>query len=271
MNVLLPGAREIDLTAVLEHYREHGYARVGSVIEPAFLDLLRRRAEDIMLGRITVAGLFFQHDSATGRYEDLPYGQGYVGPSLAYRKIEKLERDDAYRALLDNALFERIVRAVLGRGGAGDDAIRDVSIYRAVLFGKAARASSPIPWHQDGGLFWGLDRDPELQIWTALDDAGLGAGCLEVIPGSHEAGLATRNGGVVPAAHVDSARAEERAVPLPATAGDVILVHNMLWHRSGPNTTDAPRRAFTVCYMSAETRCLRKKHAPREFVRVFRG
>ena len=26
---------------------------------------------------------------------------------------------------------------------------------------------------QDGGRLWGLSRDPELQIWTALDDAPL--------------------------------------------------------------------------------------------------
>jgi hypothetical protein len=35
------------------------------------------------------------------------------------------------------------------------------------------------------------------------------------------------------------------------------------------NETATPRRAFTVCFMSAETRCLRTKRAPRSFVRVF--
>jgi hypothetical protein len=48
-----------------------------------------------------------------------------------------------------------------------------------------------------------------------------------------------------------------------------VLIHNMLWHRSGVNTTDAPRRGLTVCYLSAETRCVRKKKAPRAFLRVF--
>ena len=32
---------------------------------------------------------------------------------------------------------------------------------------------------------------------------------------------------------------------------------------------DKPRRAFSVCYMSADTRCTRKKRAPRQFFRVF--
>ena len=35
------------------------------------------------------------------------------------------------------------------------------------------------------------------------------------------------------------------------------------------NRTDIPRRAFSVCYMSGATRCLRKKRAPRAFFPVF--
>ncbi len=56
---------------------------------------------------------------------------------------------------------------------------------------------------------------------------------------------------------------------MPARAGEALLIHNHLWHRSGVNGTALPRRAFTVCYMAAETRCLRRKRAPRSFVRVF--
>ena len=63
--------------------------------------------------------------------------------------------------------------------------------------------------------------------------------------------------------------AAEAAIPVPAKAGEVLLIHTQLWHRSGVNRTDAPRRGLTVCYMSAETRCRRKRRAPRSFVRVF--
>ena len=64
-------------------------------------------------------------------------------------------------------------------------------------------AATDLPWHQDGGNFWGLDRDPVLQIWTALDDAPLDGGCVEVVAGTHLAGLATPLGGVVPKDHVE--------------------------------------------------------------------
>lgn len=258
--VLLPEAELVDIDAAFATYRRDGYARVGRVVAPEYLQRLRERADDLMLGRVVVPGMFFQHDAETGRYEDLAYGAGFVGPSLKYRKIEKLERDDVFRALLDNTLFERIVRAVIPGG---------IAIYRATMFAKAAGSSSPLPWHQDGGSYWGLDRDPELQIWTALDDAPIEAGCLELVPGSHAPGLATPLGGVIPADVVASREAERRSVLVPAVAGEVVLIHNHLWHRSGRNTSERPRRAFTVCYMSDETRCLRKKRAPRTFERVF--
>jgi ectoine hydroxylase-related dioxygenase (phytanoyl-CoA dioxygenase family) len=146
-----------------------------------------------------------------------------------------------------------------------------VNLYRATLFTKAAEGGTDLPWHQDGGDFWGLDREGELQIWTALDDASVDAGCVEVIDRSHRGGLATPLGGTIPAHLLASARAPERARPLPASAGEVLLIHNHLWHRSGRNTTGHIRRAFTVSYLDARTRCTRKKRAPRTFPRVWGG
>jgi ectoine hydroxylase-related dioxygenase (phytanoyl-CoA dioxygenase family) len=248
------------LDGVLAHFDEHGYARLGKVMSDETLALLRERADAIMLGRVSIEGLFYQLDTETGAYDDLVFGRGYEGPSLNYRKIEKLERDDRFRACIDHPLFEKIARALI----AGP-----IVIYRAVLMNKGSGGGTVLPWHQDGGLFWGLDRDPILQIWTALDDAPIDAGCVEVVPGSHKAGLATPLGGVIPDDHVRRREAEANRLLLPAEAGEAILLHNHLWHRSLVNRTGKARRAFSVCYMSADTKCTRKKRAPREFVRVF--
>jgi len=250
----------IDLERVLADFARDGYARLGRCLSDAGLAALRSRAEDLMLGRCPDPGLFFQLDTQTGAYADLAFGRGYEGPSLNYRKLEKLEKDDLFLAWLRNSLFQRIAQTWVGE---------HVVLYRAVLMSKAASGGTVLPWHQDGGLFWGLDREPSLQIWTALDDAPAEAGAVEVLPGSHLAGLATPQGGVVPASHVCAAQAELRCVPLPARAGEVLLLHNHAWHRSLVNRTARPRRAFSVCYMSADTRCTRRKRAPREFFRVF--
>jgi hypothetical protein len=251
------------IDAATGHWREHGWARLGRVASEHDLAPLRARADDVMQGRVVHEGLFFQHDAESGRYEDLEFGRGWVGPSDAYRKIEKLERDPVFRGWIENPVFERVVRAVVG------DA---VAIYRATLFSKSMRGGTELPWHQDGGSFWGLDRDPELQLWTALDDVPAESGCIEVVDGSHLGGLATPLGGTIPADVVARAGADARRLALPARSGEVLLIHNHLWHRSGNNATGRPRRAFTVAFMHASTRCMRrprKGKLPREFVRVF--
>jgi hypothetical protein len=250
----------LDVVAVLKNFERTGFSRLGPVLSDQGLQALGERLEDLMLGRQRVEGLFFQPDAPSGRYEDLRFGLGWQGPSLEYRKIEKLERDPLFRAWIENPLFARIARAFIGE---------PVALYRAVTFVKSASGGTALPWHQDGGDFWGIDRMPSLQIWTALDDAPVEAGCLEVVPGSHLRGLATPKGGTIPDARVEEDLRAGRVVPLPARAGEALLVHNAVWHRSGVNTTGRRRAALSICYMSAATRCLRKRRAPREFVRVF--
>jgi phytanoyl-CoA hydroxylase len=252
----------LDVETAVDHWRTHGYARLGPVLDAARLTELRDRADAIMRGEVVVPGLFFQHDARTGRYEDLEHGKGWEGPSLAYRKIEKLERDDVFRRLVDEPRYAPLVRATYP-GAAG------ATVYRAILMSKPAGGGTPLPWHQDGGQFWGLDREPVCQIWTALDDAPEDGGCVEVLPGSHRAGLATPLGGVVPAALVAAEDADARAVSLPVRAGEALLLHNHVWHRSARSLTGAQRRAFSVCYLDAATRCRRRKGAPRTFFSAF--
>ncbi|MCP3162243.1 phytanoyl-CoA dioxygenase family protein [Myxococcus qinghaiensis] len=259
--MLREDAKDVDIDRALAHYAEHGYARLGRVLDESGLESLRERADDLMLGRVVYPGMFFQPDATTGRYEDAPLGLGWQGPSLDYRKLEKLEKDPRFLAWMENPLFERVVRARIPG---------DIVLYRAILFHKGQAGGSNLPWHQDGGRLWGLTREPELQLWTALDDAPEDGGCLEVVPGTHKAGLVTELGGVIPPDAVAAQDAERRALPLPALAGEVILVHNHLWHRSGRGRPGVRRRAFSACYMSADTRCVRKKKAPRVFPPLFR-
>jgi len=231
---------------VLEHFAEHGYARLGRVCPEAIRRELVDRAEALMLGADPDLGLFFQLNA------------GWVGPSLNYRKVERLERDEVFLAWIRNPVFEGLATALLGP---------QVALYRSVLWNKAADTNMAVPWHQDDGRFWGLDRPPSLQFWTALDDAPLEAGCLEVVPGSHRGGLATPEGGTLPPDRL--AEAEAASVALPAERGEVILVHNHVWHRTGQNSSGRPRRAVSASVLDGAARCRRKRRAPREFLRLW--
>jgi len=259
-NLLDVDGATFDLAPALAGFSSQGYARLGRVVSEEAIFALGARVDDLMTARVRHDGLFFQRDSPTGRYEDLEFGKGWQGPASEYRKIEKLELDPVFRAFIENPLHERIARALIEG---------PIALYRAVVFTKSAKGGTALPWHQDGGVFWGVSPAPFLQIWTAIDDCPARAGCVEVLPGSHLDGLATPEGGVIVPEQLRKARVEERAVPLPARAGESILIHNHLWHRSGTNATGRRRSALSVCLMTASARCLRKKREPRQFVRLF--
>jgi hypothetical protein len=250
----------IDRAAAIADFGRDGYARLGPVLDPMTLEGLRQRTTELMLGQVVHPGLFFQMDAASGDYRDAPLGLGWQGPSLRYRKLEKLELDERFRLLIAHPALEPVIRELIPGG---------VALYRAIVFSKAAEGGSEIPWHQDAGRLWGLDRSPLLQVWTALDDAPADGGCLEVVPGTHALGLATPLGGLVPADQVARERAEARAVALPVAAGESLLLHNLVWHRSGRTRTGLRRLAFSACYLDLETRCVRRRRAPRQFFRVF--
>ncbi len=252
-----------ELAAAIATYRERGFAVLPGVVPEGTLEALRERAADIMAGRVDPTPFFFQGDAPSGRYEDAPLGEGrWAGPST-YRKIEKLERDPRFFDYLRNDLFARIARVVLGERG--------VTLYRAILMTKPAAATTPggtdLPWHQDGGQLWGLARSPELQLWTALDDAPLAAGCMRIALGTHHRGLASPLGGAVPSEVAASTTLD--VVEVPAKAGDLVLLHNLVWHASGLNHTASIRRAFSACLLSADNHCTRRRKTPRTFVRLF--
>jgi len=250
----------LDLDSCLADFAERGFARLGPVLTEAAAEALAGRADALMQGDEPFPGLFYQHDSDSGDYADLRFKTGWVGPSPRYRKLERLELDPAFLGFIENPLFERIGRALLGE---------QIHLYRAVLWNKAATGGMATPWHQDDGRFWGLDRPPFLQIWTALDDAPVAAGCMEVLPGSHLHGLASPEGGTISEASLQVAEAETKALALPARRGEAFMVHNHTWHRTGRNQLDVPRRAVSVSFLGGDVKCTRKRRRPREFRRLF--
>ena len=149
MNLLHEDAQSLDVHDVLQRFQRDGYARLGRIASDEALEAMRTRSDDLMLGRVTYDGLFYQLDTETGRYEELVYGRGWEGPSLNYRKIEKVERDPVFLSWIENPLVERVVRARIEG---------DVVLYRAVIMSKSANGGTNLPWHQDGGAFWEIGR-----------------------------------------------------------------------------------------------------------------
>jgi phytanoyl-CoA hydroxylase len=237
--------------AELSEFEQQGLLRLGRVLTDEQLIGLRERINQIMLGEVSYPDMLMQLDSDSGRYEDAPEQTvGFKGPTLSYRKIEQLEQDPRFLRYLQNHLFAAIARRFIGP---------DVAAYRCMFMNKPALQGTLLPWHQDGGEQWGLDRDPPITLWLALDDATIQNGCVEVVPGTHRLGLLSARGHTI--TEEQAARyCSEGAVHLELKAGECVLLHNFLLHRSGRNDTARPRRAFSVCLMDANTRLKKDPH-----------
>jgi len=95
-------------------------------------------------------------------------------------------------------------------------------------------------------------------VWTALTPASVDNGCVQVVRGSHKAGLLSKRGHTLSSTDVtrvvEEARARGDVVDLELAPGESVLCHNWTVHQSGTNVTSAPRRGFSVNYVDARTR-----------------
>lgn len=230
-------------------YEELGYLNLGKLLSDDDLATLRSEIDAIMLGTASIDydRLLMQLDSETGKYEDAGVQSlGHKGATLKYRKIQNLEHDPLFREYLDRPVFAELSARVYGQGVP-------IACFRAMFMNKPARQGTLLPWHQDAWAY--LDRQPLVTVWTALDPATKANGCVQVIPGSHRLGRINPDdySGYLNAAQVAEHCPEDKIVYAEMAAGEVLLLHNWLLHRSDTNATDNPRRGFSVCYMDGRT------------------
>ncbi|WP_148075647.1 phytanoyl-CoA dioxygenase family protein [Bythopirellula goksoeyrii] len=131
----------------------------------------------------------------------------------------------------------------------------------------------PFPWHQDNA-YGELDPYNALTCLTALDDTDLDNGCLWIIPGSHKQGqLAFARSKVDRAAlrPVEMKANEKNAIPVPMKAGDCLVFHCHMMHRSeGNRSKDRDRRVLFLRYADADAVEVYNDRKPR-LGRLIRG
>lgn len=99
--------------------------------------------------------------------------------------------------------------------------------------------------HQDGAYWPGLGLDPSrfLTAVLFLDDNPVEKGPIECMRGPHTGLLTDANWIADP----DDSQLGE-FIPVAARAGDLLLLHAMTPHRSGPNRSNAMRRTLMFTY-----------------------
>eukprot|EP01130_Rhizamoeba_saxonica_P000991 TRINITY_DN1086_c0_g1_i2.p1 TRINITY_DN1086_c0_g1~~TRINITY_DN1086_c0_g1_i2.p1 ORF type:complete len:180 (-),score=26.25 TRINITY_DN1086_c0_g1_i2:39-578(-) len=155
-------------------------------------------------------------------------------------------------AILQRPLFREISDVVYGKHAA-------ISIYRAMMFNKPIGTGLSLPWHQDGGDWWSLDRDPLFFVWIAIDPATTENGCVQVIPGSHKSGILSQRGHTLTNEQVEEYCADEKIVNLECSPGEAYLCHNFLIHKSGDNKSSVSRRGISFNFTDARTKVLDPK------------
>lgn len=133
-------------------------------------------------------------------------------------------------------------------------------------------------WHQDSP-YWGIltPKDAQVTAWVALDDVDESNGCMSMVPGSHHWGNAINFLHTLKS--FDDMKSvkefqgnEVRVIPRAVKKGHVHYHHSLTWHGSHANTSDSPRRAIALHYMTDQTRYVGKgEHVMKKFVHVEDG
>jgi len=98
---------------------------------------------------------------------------------------------------------------------------------------------------------------PYLSCWCALDDVTLENGCIRLIPFSNG-----DNGKFSPD---DLEDITKRQKIIEIQKGSILIFSSRLWHYSGPNFTNASRRAFYCQYSKSIIRASQQDDNPLSF------
>jgi len=237
-------------------YYRNGYLLLRGLLSADEVKRLTEWTEDLLYGRVEVAGLPKASESAT-REEMF----GRLSRIHTLHRVDPTAEWGALRPVVLDTL-----EALIGP---------DILSLESMLFynppGKGGQG-----WHQDS-LYVSSSPDTVTGVWMALDDVDEENGCLWVMPGSHSepvhpagselhhvsarrfadlhdfTGHSDKDDEVNQLAKHVSPRYEEK-IPVRMKPGDVLFFHSHLLHRSYPNTSkDRLRRAFVCHYCHARS------------------
>ena len=165
------------------------------------------------------------------------------------------ERDERFWEIVANPVIAGMARQLLG----SDEVVlmEDGAVVKKPVVGGR------LAWHQDFA-YWPLATPGAVTCWIALDDVSAENGGMQVAAGSHKLGekLPVEFGDGSSFMHAErpglgEVRPPEEAglevVGYELKAGECGFHHALLWHASGPNTSQNPRRGFIPRYVAGGT------------------
>ncbi|WP_112310461.1 phytanoyl-CoA dioxygenase family protein [Pseudogemmobacter bohemicus] len=153
--------------------------------------------------------------------------------------------DDKYGLLARDQRMVLQAEALLGE---------ETYLYSHKMTMKQPREGGAWEWHQDFGYWYnnGCLRPDMLSIYISLDKATKENGCLQVLSGTHKLGRLDhiREDGQtnVARAHLEAALERYEHLYVEMEAGDALVFHGNLLHRSDANNSDTYRWGYICSY-----------------------
>ena len=245
---------------ILEFY-ERGYLLPGPVFDPNEVAELRELVDGVTAREQPEGRLYDLLDPALWPDEPEPGSAGADGDNTRPRRhVEFLFNLWRVEPRIREFVFDsRLARWAAQLIGAGA-----VRILEDNALWKAPRSGGELKWHQDWP-YWPLAQPNAVTAWIALDDTDAANGAMSVAVGSHLTGerLPVAFGTGTPYHHdrrpatvgliEDPAELGLEIAVLKLRAGEASFHSSLVWHGSGPNDSDRPRRAVVIRYVGDGT------------------
>lgn len=233
----------------LMEYYARGYILPGRVLTHEQVERLRA-ALDRAREREAAAGREYDLLDPSLWPEERKQVRGEPGKSVGFLFNLWLEDDD---------FREVVFRPTLARWAAQLIGARQVRLLEDGAIYKEPGTGGTLNWHQDYS-YWPVTAPTQATAWIALDDVTIENGGMRMAVGTHLMGerlpaafgtgstyLEDRRPSTVAAIEDPEALGLEIAT-IELAAGELSFHHPLLWHASGPNETDRPRRGFVPRY-----------------------
>jgi phytanoyl-CoA hydroxylase len=207
-------------------YRERGYVLARGVFDEREVEEMRAAIDRILA---SVAGS--EHD------ENHTWSSEQERGALVLKGFHNVQyHHGAFTRAVAHPRLVAVLTQLIGP---------NVQLHHTKMLVKPPEQGASFALHQDYPYF-PHERHTVLAASVHLDDADEENGCLRVLPGSHALGPLEAHG---PSKTVDAAEFPfERAEPVPARAGDVLLFNYLTIHGSGPNRSSRTRRNVLFQY-----------------------
>ena len=247
-------------------YRERGFLFPIRVLDDAQVEEARQALDDHLEGRRESKTYELTDPIIESDHGTVTVGSGAASAVIAESQVEKKphsvpflfnlwERDERFWKIVSDPVIAGMARQLLGS--------QEVVLMEDGAVIKKPVVGGRLGWHQDYA-YWPLASPGAVTCWIALDDVSAENGGMQVAAGSHKLGekLPVEFGDGSSFMHDARPGLEEvmppdevglEVVGYELKAGECGFHHALLWHGSGPNTSQKPRRGFIPRYVAGGT------------------